>query len=65
MADRVVSVRRTLEQAGHCIDEARNIVERGEDARCAVDDVDQAIVLLRDTVMPGLKKLAQAKAERS
>ena len=57
MADRMVSMRRTLEQAGHCIDEARSIVERGEDVRCAIDDVDQAIQLLGQTVMPALKKM--------
>lgn len=61
MTDRAVSVRRTLEQAGHCIDEARSIVERSEDIRCAIDDVDQAIQLLRENVMPGLKKLAQVQ----
>ena len=40
--DRNVSMRRTLEQAKHCVEEALSVVERGEDSRCALDDLAQA-----------------------
>ena len=53
--DRDVTLRRSLEQARHCIAEALSVVEHGEDVRCAEDDVHQAIELLRGKVLDDLK----------
>lgn len=53
--DRDVTLRRSLEQAQHCIVEALSVVEHGEDVRCAEDDVLQAIDLLGGKVMAELK----------
>lgn len=52
---RNVTVRRSLEQACHCIAEALSVVEHGEDVRCAEDDVRQAIELLQGKVLDDLK----------
>ena len=52
---RNVTVRRSLEQAGHCIAEALSVVEHGEDVRCAEDDVHQAIELLCGKVLDDLR----------
>jgi hypothetical protein len=51
---RSVTLRRTLEQAQHCVDEALSVVLHDEDMQCAVDDVHQAIELLRGKVMDDL-----------
>ena len=48
--DRRVTLRRTLEQVLHCVEEALSVVEHGEDARLARDDVEQASTLLRGKV---------------
>ena len=53
--DRDVTLRRSLEQARHCIVEALSVVEHGEDVRCAEDNVRQAIELLRVEVLNDLK----------
>ena len=53
--DRDVTLRRSLEQAQHCIVEALSVVEHGEDVRCAEDDVHQAIELLRGKVLDELR----------
>jgi hypothetical protein len=52
---RLVTLRRSLEQAQHCIAEALSVVEHGEDLSCAEDDVFQAITLLRGKVMADLR----------
>jgi hypothetical protein len=53
--DRDATLRRSLEQARHCIVEALSVVEHGEDVRCAEDNVRQAIELLRVEVLNDLK----------
>ncbi len=53
---RIVTVRRHLQQAKHCVEEALSIVERDEDARCAIDDVEQAIALLKGPILKALGK---------
>lgn len=58
-ADRDVSLRRSLEQARHCVQEALSVVERGEDPRCALDDVVQAAQLLRGNVSDELVRLIE------
>ena len=52
---RQVSLRRNLEQAKHCLEEALSIVEQNEDMNCALDDVEQAAQLLREAIVPKLK----------
>jgi len=54
---RDVTLRRSLEQAQHCIVEALSVVEHGEDVNCAIDDVLQAIELLRAKVMDDLQSV--------
>lgn len=49
------SLRRSLEQARHCLDEALSALYHGEDVRHALNDVSQAETLLRDVVLPELK----------
>lgn len=59
MDDRRITTRRTVQQIKHCVEEALAIIERNEDARCAVDDLDQAGALIAQV----LKTLrAEAKA---
>lgn len=41
-----VTLRRNLQQAKHCIEEALSVVERGEDLDCAIDDTEHAQSLL-------------------
>ena len=53
--DRRVTLRRTLEQVLHCIEEALSVVEHGEDARSARDDVEQATSLLQGKVKDDLQ----------
>ena len=56
MADREVPLRRALEQAEHCIAEARSILANKEDPRWAKSDVLQARQLLQDVVLPGIEQ---------
>lgn len=44
--ERVVTLRRMIQQTKHCVEEALAIVERSEDARCAIDDLEQAGLLI-------------------
>jgi len=44
--ERRISLRRTLEQAKHCVVEALSVVEHEEDPRCALDDAQHARDLL-------------------
>ena len=53
--ERVITIRRNLEQAQHCIAEALSIIEHDEDKRCAVDDLEQAVSLLSEAVIPRLR----------
>lgn len=64
--DREVTLRRTLQQVGHCIDEALSVLEHSEDLECAVDDIEQAVAILQDRALPMLKSFqhAQARAKR-
>lgn len=61
--DRQGTLRRMIQQAGHCIDEARSIVERNEDGRCAVDDLEQAKLLV-EKCLADARDWARAQAGR-
>jgi len=52
---RDVTLRRTVEQVKHCVEEALSVIERSEDSRCALDDLQQAAQLLTERVIPTLK----------
>jgi hypothetical protein len=57
--NRDVSLRRSLEQARHCVQEALSVVSRSEDPRCAMDDVIQAAQLLRGKISEELVQLIE------
>lgn len=40
-----VTLRRTIQQASHCLAEAYDAWTRGEDVQCAIDDIEQAMAL--------------------
>lgn len=44
--DRNVTLRRMVQQVGHCVAEALSVIERDEDTRCAIDDLQQAELLI-------------------
>lgn len=50
------TTRRLLQQARHCVEEALSVVEAKEDPQSALDDADQALLLLRDHIIPDLKE---------
>jgi len=54
---RIVSLRRTLEQVKHCVEEALSIIVHNEDARCAKDDLWAAGELLRTKVRTDIESL--------
>lgn len=62
--DRNVTLRRTLEQAHHCVAEALSVVETGEDPRCALDDVQAAMGLLGGKVSEELVALVLAQKRK-
>jgi hypothetical protein len=47
-----------MEQAIHCLKEADSVLKHKEDPRCAVDDVEQALVLILRVIKPGIAKLS-------
>lgn len=53
--NRDVTVRRNLQQVKHCVEEALSVVENGEDRECALDDLQQAMLLI-DVCMNRLKR---------
>ena len=55
--DRNVTLRRTIEQAIHCLVEADSVLKNKEDPRCASDDVWQAAELIRKVIQPGIAKI--------
>ncbi len=52
---RNISIRRNLEQAKHCLEEALSIVNNKEDLKCALDDVKAARDLLVEVIIPRLQ----------
>ncbi len=44
--ERVITTRRTIQQIVHCAEEALGVIEREEDIRCAIDDLNQARELI-------------------
>ena len=48
--ERNVTLRRTIQQAKHCVEEALSVVERSEDHRSAVDDLKQARLLIEESL---------------
>ena len=57
--DRLVTLRRTIEQAIHCLIEADSVLKNKEDPRCAADDVQQEQVLIHCVIKPGIEKILQ------
>lgn len=57
--DRNVTLRRTIEQAIHCLIEADSVLKNKEDLRCAKDDVWQAQELICVVLQPGIEKILQ------
>jgi hypothetical protein len=57
--DRNVTLRRTIEQAIHCLTEADSVLKHKEDPRCAADDVWQAQELIHRVIQPGIAKILQ------
>jgi hypothetical protein len=57
--DRNVTLRRTIEQAIHCLTEADSVLKNKEDPRCAADDVWQAQELIHKVIQPGIAKILQ------
>ena len=55
MIARNISLRRSLQQALHCLQEALSVIDNKEDPRCALDDVEQAHGLLTGTAIPSLQ----------
>jgi len=52
---KTITVRRSLEQVKHCVEEALSVWENEESTECAYEDAEQAYVLLRDVILPKLK----------
>lgn len=52
------TLRRTLEQAKHCVEEALSVVMNDEAPKSAIEDVEQARELLGDV----LDRLAKSKS---
>lgn len=48
--DRQVTLRRMIQQVKHCVEEALSVVERSEDTRCAIDDLEQADMLIEKCI---------------
>lgn len=44
--ERTVTLRRMIQQVKHCTEEALSVIERDEDTRCAIDDLEQAATLI-------------------
>jgi len=59
--DRNVTLRRTIQQAIHCLVEADSVLANKEDARCASDDVWQAQELIRAVIRPAIDRIVQAQ----
>jgi hypothetical protein len=52
-----ITTRRLLEQVAHCIQEARSVLENDEEKECALDDLNQAVALLTQEVIPRVKRM--------
>ena len=48
------SVRRNLQQAKHCIEEALSVLKNNEPTQQAIDDAEQAAMLLTEIIIPAL-----------
>jgi hypothetical protein len=62
--DKNVTLRRTIEQAIHCLTEADSVLKNKEDPRCAADDVRQAWDLICEVIWPGIEKILQCAPTR-
>jgi hypothetical protein len=51
-----VTLRRTLQQVLHCVSEALAVIEHDEHPEHALADADQAEQLLREHVLPELRR---------
>lgn len=47
---RDVTLRRNVQQVGHCVAEALSVIEMCEDRLCALDDLNHARLLLDDCI---------------
>jgi len=48
--ERTITQRRSLQQVKHCVEEALSVLEHGEDQRCALDDLEQAYMLVAKVI---------------
>ena len=55
--DRRITLRRMIEQAIHCLEEANSVLKNDEDLRCAADDVEMAQELIQIRIRPGIAKI--------
>ena len=55
--DKEVTLRRSIEQAIHCLVEADSVLKNKEDPRCASEDVWQAQELIHKVIQPGIAKI--------
>lgn len=62
--NRNVTLRRTIQQVIHCLEEAESVLGYDEDPRCAADDIDQAQRLIEQVVKPGVSKIVRLKSQR-
>jgi hypothetical protein len=51
-----VTLRRTIQQIGHCVEEALAVVENDEPVQCAIDDLEQAMMLIQDVALQELRR---------
>ena len=47
---KIVSMRRLIQQTGHCVAEALSAAERNEDPRHVVADLEQASMLIQEVL---------------
>jgi hypothetical protein len=57
MSKRDLTIRRSLQQVKHCVEEALAVVEANEDRGHAVNDLEQAVLLIKTIIMPKLSGL--------
>lgn len=63
VADREATLRRNMEQARHCVQEALSVVEHMEDLRCAMDDMLHASDLCQFIIRELKRKLDSLNLE--
>jgi hypothetical protein len=54
MSNRNLSIRRSLQQVKHRVKEALSVVEADEDFGHAINDLEQAMLIIKDVILPKL-----------